>query len=520
MKLLSNRHTSLNKIKNSIQQPKFLHRASNQQSPQNLSSKTVTPEDALWFSRLPEKIQRGQFSLEEQILLTTRKEDVILDAADEKFYKLGEKINRSLPSLSSCYTGPSSAASFDLDDYSSVYTGDAMEAQDSVFDSFAWLDTDLDLSLDDYHVHLAQVVDPKAYPIKEEPVLRKRKSFSSSFLSKEARSASFTSRKSVEGWGAGWAPTSPVPPVPRVSSSYQTARPRATSMSSSRPKREPTAPITPEKWGSAWAPTPTVQPSVEGTVSAIDPEATHYLNPEARLKLKLYLASPSKFDEALEFGFPTLKSPTSGRPSFSSRRPSTSTARTVHHKPANIKTYKNSPTFLDDGTTTTGSVDPSVNQEVRLDLSSDLSRSSTPMACDRISSLETTIGPSMDSFEPSSLSTSHAQAQNELQSHARQLDREPYGRAWPAREMTLRMTLTRPDLRADESVLYPAQPDPAPRTNFLKRSMSVSNKLNKAGGFADNDLLKLEDLHFGDEASTVRTSKERPTGLRRFLSRK
>ena len=36
-----------------------------------------------------------------------------------------------------------------------------------------------------------------------------------------------------------------------------------------------------------------------------DSEATYYQDPEARLKLRVYLASPQKFDEAVEFGFPS-----------------------------------------------------------------------------------------------------------------------------------------------------------------------------------------------------------------------
>ena len=43
------------------------------------------------------------------------------------------------------------------------------------------------------------------------------------------------------------------------------------------------------------------------SISSIDPSATHYQDPEARLKLRVYLASPQKFDEAIEFGFPSIE---------------------------------------------------------------------------------------------------------------------------------------------------------------------------------------------------------------------
>ena len=525
-KLLSNRHTTLSKFVNSVQPPKFLQRSTSRHQSGNLTGATVTPEDALWFSRLPEKIQRGQFSIEEQKLLTPRKEDVILDAADEKFYKLGEKLgNRSLPSLESSYTGPSTVESIDLDDCSSIFSEDYAMESESLLDSFRWLDTDLDLSLDDYHVHLVDTQDKKA---NIHGALRKQKSFAGTSL-KTARSSSFASRKSIEHWGSGWAPTE-VPPLPRTFSTSRATRKPSSSQEDPFPatrEHHASAPATAEKWGSGWAPNPTMATtSHDDAVPATNAGPTHYLNPEARLKLKLYLASPSKFDEALEFGFPSLASPPAGRPSTSSRRPSIATARSVRvHKPPKQKDYSGSPTFLDDSTTTTASVEPS-NPDLtrRLDLSSSKSGVSTPVAHDQVSSLETPVNFSLDSFQPSSLSTSqpHDQQHDQSDPHTqvRQLDREPYLRAWPGREMTLRMTLTRPELRTNDSIIYPTQPETTPRIpNVLKRSISVKEKLG-GGGYTDNDLLKLEELKIGDEAATMGIGKEKSTGFRRFLGRK
>ena len=48
-----------------------------------------------------------------------------------------------------------------------------------------------------------------------------------------------------------------------------------------------------------------VRPSTDSNLS-IDPAATYYQDPEARKKLRKYLASPQKFDEAVEFGFPSV----------------------------------------------------------------------------------------------------------------------------------------------------------------------------------------------------------------------
>ena len=458
---------------------------------------------------------------------------MILDAADEKFYQLGEKLgNRSLPSLASSYTGPSTVESIDLDDdddCSSVFSEDyAMESVD-LLDSFRWLDTDLDLSLDDYHVHVADTAISKMKTSEKYATLRKQRSLIGTPSLKTARSSSFASRKSIEDWGSSWAPTVAPSMIGRAVSTNQPPRQSSTSTADAPPlRREHTSapPATAEKWGSGWAPPLAKAKSTQGdTGHGLNAGATHYLNPEARLKLKHYLASPSKFDEALEFGFPSLNSTSSIRPSTAGRRPSTAGAHSVRrYKPSAHKDYSGSPTFLDDNTTTTASVEPSTNPEARLDLTSELSRFSTPVPrdqVDQISSLETPVNPSIDSFQPSSLTTSQAQDQSELHAQVKQLDREPYLRAWPDREMTLRMTLTRSDLRADESVLYPARapPEPVPRFNVLKRSISVKG-LRGNGGYADNDLLKLEELQLGDDAATVGLGKERPSGLRRFLSRK
>lgn len=55
----------------------------------------------------------------------------------------------------------------------------------------------------------------------------------------------------------------------------------------------------------------------QSSFCSIDPGAQHYQDPEARLKLRLYLASPHNFDEAIEFGFPTpADGTTSVRPSL------------------------------------------------------------------------------------------------------------------------------------------------------------------------------------------------------------
>ena len=61
----------------------------------------------------------------------------------------------------------------------------------------------------------------------------------------------------------------------------------------------------------------------------IDPEAKHYQDPEARMKLRLYLASPQKFDEAIEFGFPATSGHTNVT-SMDTTRPATDSRKISH----------------------------------------------------------------------------------------------------------------------------------------------------------------------------------------------
>jgi len=128
----------------------------------------------------------------------------------------------------------------------------------------------------------------------------------------------------------------------------------------------------------------------------IDSEATYYQDPEARLKLRVYLASAQKFDEAVEFGFPSNKD---GRPA---------TSHTGGH-PHTFHLQDES--FLDDDD---DKRIPSYNLGAKM-----LSRS----------------------MSGNPLKPTHMARHYPLTSPGN-------------REMTLRMTLTRPDLRADEGQLY------------------------------------------------------------------
>ena len=488
----------------------FLHRSSSRHSKKSLTTANVSPEDALFFQRLPEKVKRGQFSLEEQILLAGEQDTVIPDAADELLYKLGGKgANKSLPSLQSSYSDQSSTASIDIDDLGSEpgYASDE-EEDTEMLGSFRWLASEeFGLTLDDYHIHVAETADAKVPGMTKQPDRQRQGSATDSTTDRYRRpSEAFKASRAApaENWETDWAPTTDTTRRVRGSKSSRTLR------DDMKHSGSPKASYTPkdlEQWGTTWPSSTTTPDSEACQPSLTENSPTYYLNPEARLKLRLFLASPSKFDEAIEFGFPSLQSPPSSRTAASSRRPSTSA--TSRHKVSGAN--NRGQTFLDDATTT--SIQPSSTEGVLGN--STITSWSTSQSTDRTESHAYPIRePCLENFRfPTTQSTRPRPSVDTQRSRLRAVDWDAHPLPWGGREMTLRMTLTRSDLRADESILYP---DREPQVPVLRKAISIREKMGR--GFRhqmlDNDLLKLEDLRVGDEAAT--TKKE--GGLRRFFS--
>lgn len=170
-----------------------------------------------------------------------------------------------------------------------------------------------------------------------------------------------------------------------------------------------------------------------------DPEAKHYMDPEARAKLRLYLASPQKFDEVLEFGFPSTSAELPSTPPESHPRHKLA-PRQVNH---DVLTFlQGDPvSFLDDApeytkydssdsdedTSTIGDGDSPVTPRDGQDVSRYIRR----LPSSNGSSLDNTSFPL-----PCGRQTRYAEAMA------------------GNREMTLRVTLTRPDLRAADDELY------------------------------------------------------------------
>ena len=359
--------------------------------PPNDKEFLISRADAQWFLELPDPIRRKYFTWEEQMLLAGTCESVILDAADEALYKAGPQANRSMSNVEDART-----SKFDLE---RSHNPSANGKRASMVEGFAWMDTnsDLDLSLDDYHSHLSQSRPLVAH---QESAVSKRPSFKRS-TSMRGRSLGYLSMSSMDHQP----PHSPLSHRVRPQIKHRSISDRTVPHSSKT--------LTPD----------------------LEPEAAYYQDPQARLKLRVYLGSPQKFDEALEFGFPSIDtSKTTTRASSPSRRSS----RDAYHDA--------------------------------------IRASSNGTDCSPLDDAE-------HDFESVTEVDSSSRPRNGLRNHPD----NPYAQGFAGdREMTLRMTLTRPDLRADESVLYGWKTKPnvnsLPEETMLPSSDSPCGVMGPFGG--------------------------------------
>ncbi|CAF9920047.1 hypothetical protein IMSHALPRED_004802 [Imshaugia aleurites] len=356
------------------------------------TSDTFLPSDAQWFLSLPHKVQRKHFTREERLALSGQRESVLFHPSHERsynFYRQGGEGNRSVPTLrTSSYSSLSSLSTFD--------DGQAQPADSAVDmdDSMIWFDddNDLDLSsklqLDDYHEFMTKAADSDVKPSKRQPSFRRALSLNQL------------------PFGAD---TVAIPPLPKATHS----RPPA-----------------------AVAPRPFLAPAREAQTSnsAIEASAKYYQDPEARLKLRVYLASPQNFDEAIEFGFPSMEDTEDrplSRPSLS-RAPKTTPCKTFLHD--DISSLFDALDDNDDAESTTSLPERDAPYTPTHGVFNHDAMLLSP-------SVATSAGSTSTLFPKPTVRHHNAS--------------EPFAQLLAgSREMTLRMTLTRPDLRADEKALY------------------------------------------------------------------
>ncbi|KAL9127206.1 MAG: hypothetical protein Q9217_003862 [Psora testacea] len=380
-------------------------------NPSSPISDTFSCIDAQWFQRLPDKVQRRHFTEEERTFLSGyHHRTVVPDAADLRLYELSKYLetNRSVPTLNTSST-PSPR--------SSISTFEAVGGMDdSMMDTFHCFDNDDDLdlasTLDDYHRFHAQ--ETKKQNSSHHPSFRRVISLSS----------------------IPFVTTMQHPPLPTKSSYTATATPQQ-----AKTPLTPTFPNHSRNFSHTPGPTHKLNPSTTTLTRNLEPNATHYQDPSTRLKLRVYL-SPQKFDEAIEFGFPSMED--NNRPSS---RPSLQNQRQYHTHPPGR-------TFLDDS-------NPSIFDALSASDSSDDETQSLP---ERDGSPYTPQDPHFNDTYLLSPSIGSNNSRSSLHKATfafpprtifRHGHSEPLAKALAGnREMTLRMTMTRPDIRADKKALY------------------------------------------------------------------
>ncbi|KAK7729601.1 hypothetical protein SLS57_002089 [Botryosphaeria dothidea] len=207
------------------------------------------------------------------------------------------------------------------------------------------------------------------------------------------------------------------------------------STSSAPPLPSPLFPPTPQSNQRPRATSNFVNPGHGGNAES---ETKYYQDPEARMKLRLYLGSPHKFDEVVEYGFPSDKQQPTPE---SSPEPPSRADFYERQASRDLHTFlrDDSVSFLDYSDTG----DESDEESSLADLDTPVTPADPDQSFRTVAQIPKSNYSSLDSNGLPTLQTRTKKPQ------------ELFPQALPSnREMTLRMTLTRPDLRADEEALY------------------------------------------------------------------
>ncbi|KAH0595886.1 hypothetical protein MHUMG1_06435 [Metarhizium humberi] len=340
------------------------------------------------------RLSRNRYASCDQLRGQSSGQSMISDATEESILRMGKRQLRfeSLP-RSSTSPKPNPGSMVSLSANATTAAPDLKSTADSMYESFRWLeeeeDLDLKLCLDDHHFNLR---GEDVLAEKHRPSFRRHMSISK--LPFSSRASSTLSRPTTKDTSAS--PPLMGSPVSSPSSpilGHVRRRSRALSL------------ISPNK-----------QPVPDASVS-IDAAAAHYQDPDARMKLRVYLASPHKFDEAVEFGFPSIEEVQSSENYPRRKRASLSQGQSTNSMAkSNGSPEDDKSSVYSDGASTKEPESPRT-PEMEKSLS---------------------VKPVRVSQEKDDISNTAGYAQAPA----------------ACREMTLRMTLTRPDLRANEDQIY------------------------------------------------------------------
>ncbi|KAL2256711.1 hypothetical protein VTK26DRAFT_1235 [Humicola hyalothermophila] len=362
-----------------------------------------------------EATQDAESGCEQEVPGRRSHASVILDPADEAVYRLYQRASRrALSTTIDTLSPPLTPRRNSMDSVEGVgrhyEQPDDAHVPQSFYDSFRWLDEeedlDLRLFLDDYHANLRE----SAGRTKQRPSFRRHMSISKLPF---GRRSSFSSSR-PETKDATTQTPAVNSPRPGVSNPSTHARRKSRALSLITPRHAP-------------------RPSI----TAFDPAAAHYQDPEARLKLRVYLASPQKFDEAVEFGFPAadVLSPPAPHSSGTAGHPPGQPKQKPTDGSPNLRTFLADDDDEDDDNLSLGSDQPSLADPDSPKTPEPFeSRGAGPHRHGRFASADVVSSREFAKKAPERVGYTQAPASS--------------------REMTLRMTLTRPDLRAHEDDIY------------------------------------------------------------------
>ncbi|KAM0329858.1 hypothetical protein ACHAQA_004023 [Verticillium albo-atrum] len=341
-----------------------------------------------FYANLPEKIKRQHLTSEEQIVVARlRRHNIKLVSPNDTVRRSGRRAsNVAIPdSLYSPTLVPPRPQTMETHESQPWIPEAVKKGPDSFYDSFRWLEEDdeldLRLHLDDYHANLRQELPP--------PTKSRRPSFRRHLSITKVPFGRSSISSSRPGTTHATTPTSPAyPPSSPLANQTVHTRRKSRALSLISPKQSP-----------------------KDTMAGFDPAAAHYQDPEARQKLKLYLASPLKFDEAVQYGFPSTDGAVKGP------------------KPVEEDV-----------------VVPKMQQKPRTFLADDKSS----IYSDELSAADSDSPKTPHAFEKPGIRP--LRVPTEPEGPGKLVD-DTSG-APSSREMTLRMTLTRPDLRANEEQIY------------------------------------------------------------------
>lgn len=339
----------------------------------------VDEEQALRFLALPDKVKRSHFTSEELLLLTESSERALNSPA----FANDHRVSR----CSHLDRNGSIASSHRKSSVSEGYMEDTEKD---------WFEMETE-SVDSYEHANGTVTDFESLKMyarsrhgsvcssySAHPSIPSNKELASS---PEARRKSFSRKRAISLAPIPLPPPTLIPAVPPLPSTN-------TMTNFSKSARSPSL-------------TPTETP----------PATKYYKDSQARHKLREFLASPEKFDEALEFGFPSERG------------------------------------IVERSTSVTSGLEPTLESDVE-NISITDSRDDEEEASSRSPKTPSLVNDGFHSTTTphSSLDSGVALPFTPGKASSRSLSPDISGR-----EMTLRMTLTRPDLRAPERELYALQ---------------------------------------------------------------